>query len=95
MVEINIDELIEKMDKFLDRYNIDLKDKYFISKKMSDNYIEDIFNSDEDEDEDNDDEFGDLPDYVPNQNPRDYDTLDDDNPKPDGKLLKKAPKLKK
>lgn len=43
--------IIERIDKFFDKENLDIQSKYFITKKMNEEYWEEI-TSEEDEDED-------------------------------------------
>ena len=50
-------EIIEKMDQFLDKQGLDIQGKYFITKKMNEEYWEDVLGEGE---QNEDDPLGDL-----------------------------------
>ncbi len=57
-------EIIEKMDQFLDKQGLDIQSKYFITKKMNEEYWEDVSAEGEQND---DDLLGDLGEEEPEE----------------------------
>ena len=57
-------EIIEKIDQFFDKQGLDIQSKYFITKKMNDEYWEDVLGEGE---QNEDDPLGDLGEEEPEE----------------------------
>jgi hypothetical protein len=102
-MSLSEDEIINRINKFLDKEKLDLRSKYFLAKQLQENYWQDIQSEGEEEEPEEvdvlEDELEEEPEEEIEETTEELpeDELDDlDNPpaKPKKKALIKKPKVK-
>ena len=98
-----LDNIKEKLDAYLDKKGLSTKDRYFVTKSLSDDYLSDVLDDEDVSPDDFDvDEVSDDDAELYEPTPEELDEVEDDAHKPvnhkngiGGLIKKSAPKIKK